>query len=230
MTKYRRSQYVRRTCIRTVFSDVDGTTFALKQLALRRAELEPGLFTAKEAARLSEKPTISPEGDEVKPRFMPTVDNLKFGLKMLVKGHVTEPAVPADDPGWKKLRGALPIRHRIVHPKRASDLRVSDSELTLALEAGIWLAEVFHAALAKSLELLEEEREREMERHRSALAALEAEKTAEEERHATEKAEIQRLREAENQRYAEERQRIKEQADEALRKVNELYGKKVGGE
>ena len=43
------------------------------------------------------------------------------------------------DNGWKCMRHALGIRHRITHPKEPSDLEISDSEMKTIGEAHRWI-------------------------------------------------------------------------------------------
>jgi len=116
-----------RTYLRTFFALVEGTLFGLKQIALKVHEHQP-CFTYAEVSLLKEVTYELGDRGRVreKPRFLDTLNNLRFTVKCFSKAFGFESDSLFDGIGWQRFQRALEIRHQITHPKNASSLVISE--------------------------------------------------------------------------------------------------------
>jgi hypothetical protein len=118
-----------RTYIRSFFAMVEGTSFALKQLALDEHMIKP-CFTQAEIALLREVSyELNRQGDEIiKTKRLDTLANVRFTFKSIIKAFKLDVIIEYDDGGWNSFREALKIRHQITHPKLISELQIADNK------------------------------------------------------------------------------------------------------
>ena len=67
--------------------------------------------------------------------------HLQFAFGMYAKAGGVKYALPKGEAGWEKLRLSIRIRDRITHPKRASDLNVTQDEAKTVMAAYVWIWE-----------------------------------------------------------------------------------------
>ncbi len=68
-----------------------------------------------------------------------------FALNM--RARVTQTQIdPKNDPGWNQFTKATKIRNRITHPKKESDLNVSNDDYSTVVEAIQWFVRYHHRA------------------------------------------------------------------------------------
>jgi hypothetical protein len=71
------------------------------------------------------------------PLRKPFINYTAFILRTLAEESYTEPTFFADN-GWNEFQKAAAVRHRLTHPKRNSDVDVTDDELKSVEEAFRW--------------------------------------------------------------------------------------------
>ncbi len=151
------SQYSRRRHFITTFALMEGLTYGLKQVALemhrelstridKQQSLEkcPQLWERLQP-RLSEEEVvllkeISLEVDQkgslrCQPKHLQFEKNIRFAMAMASKVFGTAFMPNYSGSGWNALKASTKIRNRLVHPKQANDLSVSDKEIETLNEA-----------------------------------------------------------------------------------------------
>lgn len=120
------SNFWLRTHIRAFFALVEGTTFGLKQVALKVHEYRP-CFTEAEVSLLKEVSyELSEQGKvQIRPKYLDTLSNVRFTFEAVKKAFDLEFEITYNDSGWQCFRESLQIRHQVTHPKTASGLAIS---------------------------------------------------------------------------------------------------------
>lgn len=116
-----------RIYVRAFFALVEGTTYSLKQIAIKANDLQP-CFTDAELSLLKEITYELNENGEtrLRSRYLETLSNIRFTFKAIKKVFKMELEINFIDNGWQNFRDSLKIRHQITHPKNAYDLLVSE--------------------------------------------------------------------------------------------------------
>jgi hypothetical protein len=122
-----RSQYTRRTYIRTFFAMIDGLTFQLKQLALERESEGFVIFSASERDQLSEDT-----------KFVRTPENIRLSLDCLARAYGSNFKPAYGNHRWDSLKRAIGMRHHVTHPKKLEDLEISDADMQTMLDGMKW--------------------------------------------------------------------------------------------
>ena len=132
----------RRDFIRSMFACIEGVYWQLKEDLLTDVMLQ---LTDKERRKLSDARTVvGPSGETAqRDNHIPVADTMRLLLKILGR-HLPDSTLKTDGPGWEAFKKCIVLRNRLVHPKSAADLEVSDDELELAERTYRW-------ALATSL-------------------------------------------------------------------------------
>lgn len=132
--------YGRRQYVRTVFAMIEGMVFATKQLA---SSLPETAIDPSEAAMLRGVTyDLDDKGNAVERTARLTLEReIKFAFRTYARCVGLTYEINASGKGWQALIGAKQVRDRLMHPKRADDLKVSDAELTMAKNAGLWFRE-----------------------------------------------------------------------------------------
>lgn len=132
----------RRNVTRATFAFIEGVISFLKKAAIDYAKVMGGVLTDDELTFLTAKnqPFVNGKGEvEYGRRAYPKFESdLKFAFKMFAKalGIPVELDVSLD--GWRQLRDAVSIRHRVTHPKDVADLDISDDENALVAGGLNW--------------------------------------------------------------------------------------------
>lgn len=133
------SSIERRIFVRSVFSCIEAVAFRMKAWALtwETNRLSPAeiMFAKEEGHDLDANGTI-----KMRPARLPFVGNFRFAFAVVAKAaEVNYKLDVVTDDGWRALNDALKVRDRLMHPKRAADLRVSDAEVRDAKTAYEWV-------------------------------------------------------------------------------------------
>ena len=151
------SPRARRSYVRTVLAAIEALTFMLKQKSVESTKSLPRRYTRAEAAMLRDETyAVNGKGDAYAvAKFTPTPESFRFAVKMLTKGFGSGTAIDSSSPGWAALKHAAGVRNRLVHPKAADDLAVSDEELRNVHDAFFWVNDVTMRSLIDAVELLQ---------------------------------------------------------------------------
>jgi hypothetical protein len=137
------TEYFRRQYIRAVFAELEGLTFSIKLLALA-PESSPSFSTAEMALLRGEQYRLSDTGDAlVSPAFLTLSSDMKFAIRSYAKSVGLTYQLPVSEPGWSALLRAKKVRDRLMHPRSANDLQVTDDELECATQASEWFQKKF---------------------------------------------------------------------------------------
>ena len=133
-------QFLRRNLVRIFAAFVEGSSFVLKEIALRLHEPLQEHLSIDELSKLKEMKLDSsgqPALDEhsaPKRRFLPLQDNFKFAVAMFARLCGSKYAVSYSSAGYQAFTRTILVRDRLMHPKAIKDLCVTD-EQALDLQA-----------------------------------------------------------------------------------------------
>jgi len=135
----------RRALVRSIFAFVESMLFAMKQEILKA----PQGFTLGEFTLLRDESYELADNGEVRAKTakLTLKSNLKFTFASWAKATGTTCKLDLSENGWQKFQAAVRVRDRLMHPKRATDLEVSDNEIEGATAAFFW----FHTTFAVSM-------------------------------------------------------------------------------
>jgi len=142
------SQLHRREVIRITFVAVEGLTWLLRE-HVRIASRTMGLLTPTADLALREQTfSITDKGDiieHVRYVTLPTV--IKLTAKQALR---VEPSLEIrfDNNGWENLRTSISTRNRITHPKSATDLAISNDDLSIAESGLTWMLATIDYAMS----------------------------------------------------------------------------------
>ena len=127
------AQYERRIYARVLFAYIEGSIYLLKRVLLKLHEMNPQIafFTDAERSLLLEcsyeiDVRGRPQEKQIK---LKTLSNIVFTLNLYDRVHSGSRGIDKGGDGWRSLSKALLIRHRITHPKRSSDVDITDADL-----------------------------------------------------------------------------------------------------
>ena len=128
-----------RMLIRSLFATIEGVVYCMKQIAFA-ANRADGPLTLDELMICKEiafglKGNGEVDGSSMRLKFEP---NLKFAFAVLAKAFHQTFELDTNCVGWNRLVQSVKVRNRLAHPKRSSDLELSDDELRHAIEAYQW--------------------------------------------------------------------------------------------
>jgi hypothetical protein len=137
------TEYHRRQYVRAVFAQLEGSTFSIKQLALSE---DLSLLTHAEIALLrGELYRLNDAGDAIiSTAFLTLANDMKFAFKVYARTVGLNYELPVREPGWSALLQAKRVRDRLMHPRSAADLSVTDEELGWTTKAGEWFEQKFN--------------------------------------------------------------------------------------
>ena len=144
------TDFNKRVYVRAVFAAIEGDVFGMKRVTLEHSNKVGYTLSSIELGKLSESKTES-NGKTIKPKFLPFGDNIKFTFEVFIKSHgfTFQPNYQHQD--WNCLLKSVEIRHRLMHPKKHSDLIVSQIEMDMILDGSRWYfwhrAELFNQAI-----------------------------------------------------------------------------------
>lgn len=152
-----------RMLIRSMFAAIEGRVYCMKQLAFE-ANRAGGPLTLDELLICKEitfglKSNGEVDGSSMRLKLEP---NLKFAFAVLAKAFHQSFEFDTNCQGWNRMVQSVRVRNRLAHPKRPSDLELTDDELSHAIEAYQWfcrqveaLCEMFCKYVEKSKDYLD---------------------------------------------------------------------------
>jgi hypothetical protein len=128
-----------RMLIRSMFATIEGIVYGMKQLAFA-ANRADGPLTLDELLICKEisfgqKGNGEVDGSSMRLKFE---SNVKFAFAVLAKVFHQSFELNTNCQAWNRLVQSVKVRNRLVHPKRSSDLELTDDELRHAIEAYQW--------------------------------------------------------------------------------------------
>lgn len=128
-----------RMLIRSIFSAIEGIVYSMKQVAASASQKHATL-TIEELTLCYEKTIgLSDKGKvELKKAKLTTLPNLQFAFAVYAKAFFLPFTLDVKCDGWRFLVKSIEIRDRFTHPKRPSDLKITNDELRNALNAYQW--------------------------------------------------------------------------------------------
>jgi hypothetical protein len=134
------SPQLRRQLFRDHFAAMEGTAFGFKEAVLSGYDLKHVELSLAELALTREETYELENGGAalVKSARLRFAPNFLFALRMLAKMLGREWVPPTDDHRWGSLQRAARVRDRLMHPKRLTDLDVTDEDLLALAEGYDW--------------------------------------------------------------------------------------------
>lgn len=137
----RLDQTQRRLIVRSAFAGIEAIVFRFKQLALESQNAST-LTPAERAICAEESYELGSRGQvETRSARLRLLPNLRFAFQIAAKVEQVPFVLDVSGQGWQALRAGLVVRHRLMHPKRIADLRVSDEEAEFSIQAFLWVEE-----------------------------------------------------------------------------------------
>jgi hypothetical protein len=122
------SLHASRSYVRAVFALIEGITYAMKQVAASPF-LMP-LDAAERALLNEESYALDPSGKpQTRSAYLQLLPNVRFAFAAMAKCHGADFIVDVSGSGWQSLQRAIQVRHRLMHPKAATDLELDQREL-----------------------------------------------------------------------------------------------------
>lgn len=133
--------HLRRNAIRAISSGIEGLVSHAKNTVLINANSMPDLYSEFEISALREETySINDNGAiQIKSIYIPLKTSVKLIIKTLDKNQSIKHTATLKHPGWDALLRNVECRNRLMHPKKASDLKVSKRELDDAMRAFHWV-------------------------------------------------------------------------------------------
>ena len=141
------NQFFRRAFIRSLFSSTEGIIWLMKQTCLngkspdgrRRISIADYAMLADQSYDLKNNGETS-----VQTKFLKLPDNLRFTVKIINRLFDSQLDLEVGTVKWDKFRKAIEIRNRITHPRKASEIDISDDEINLCKEVSGWFNDLVH--------------------------------------------------------------------------------------
>lgn len=136
--------FARRTYVRCSFAFIEGHIYWLKDTVrcwLVAHASSPRDVDVNRLAMLQDN--LSKPGRtgklESEPLRLPFLHNCAYVIRTAAECVGVDADVFFSDNGWREVNNAIGIRHRITHPKNASDLEIADNEMETIGEAHRWI-------------------------------------------------------------------------------------------
>lgn len=136
------SPHLRRIFVRTSYSNCEGFVWVMKQLAVRSgASFDPPLTDSERALLNDMMPRLHDSGEVREEKAKVTLaQNVLFLAKVLKRmKDCGEFELQPRSEGWRNFFEGVKVRDRLTHPKRASEMQVSDDEMTMVRDGVLWL-------------------------------------------------------------------------------------------
>jgi hypothetical protein len=137
------SQFIRRCYVRAVFAFLEADLQWLREEALRTL-LNLAVFgrtipVEKVLVLMDQVPKIDNTGKlSLDPARYSFTSYLAFVLRTFAEIHGHDPERLFSDNGWRLMKQALKVRHRITHPKEAEALEIKDEDIAAIRGALAW--------------------------------------------------------------------------------------------
>ncbi len=129
----------------------------MKQVCFSEEFGPSSIFSAGELALLREESyDLDDKGRVItKQSNLQILKNIKFTFEAFSKYFGAGFRLKLDDMGWESFLKAIKIRNRLMHPKSALDLNVSDEEFDIIRRANSWFESNINLALDSASDILE---------------------------------------------------------------------------
>lgn len=129
----------RRLLVRSVYSFVEAMAYRLKQDAVESAP--PGaLSPAEHALCVEQSYDLGANGQpETRRAKLRTLSNLRFAFDVAARAYGSSFALDVSGAEWQALQQGLAVRDRLMHPKLAADLTVTDAEIRTSMKGFHWI-------------------------------------------------------------------------------------------
>ncbi len=129
-------EYAIRQYVRAVFAMIEGTIYVMKQLARNSIEK----LSAAELALIAEELyDLNDKGEPIiRPNYLKLEKNIKFAFSIYAKSVGLTYTLPVHESGWNSLKQSIKLRNRLMHPKKFSDLDVTDDEFNSVVATHEW--------------------------------------------------------------------------------------------
>jgi hypothetical protein len=135
------NQFWRRTIVKNIFAVLEAACFGFKAIAFQRFRHYEIDFSSAEVAILLEHRYMLLDNGEVRTvgnNFQRFIPNLKFAFKCFAKAHGLSYVLDISKVPLKEFEE---LRNRITHPKKLTDLTITDAELTIAYRIWTWFSD-----------------------------------------------------------------------------------------
>lgn len=147
--KFTTHGFAYRTCLRTLFSELEAKMFLFHELLLHMHDKSMLELSTEEILILKEQSCSVGHNGKIytSQKFIPFKDNLLFTLSLSERFLNKDVFRDTTDPKWQDVLALIEIRNRITHPKKMSDLQISDREVKIFDRAQDWLRTAFETML-----------------------------------------------------------------------------------
>jgi len=129
----------RRAYVRSVFAFIEGILHRMKRTAGHLGWPLGNLSIAEMVMIDGTVFDINDKGEvDHKPVFIKFLNNVKFSFRVYSKSIGASFELSLGGDGWQKLRDAVKVRDRLMHPKGTADLNVTDIEVKATKMAFDW--------------------------------------------------------------------------------------------
>jgi hypothetical protein len=131
----------RRSAIRTICAAIEGMVWEYRDNVVWAATEIDVMVDIDRQALFEAMQTIDAQGNlRSQPRFIPTLNLLRF-MARLAERVTSSGKIAFDDNHWGMLNDAVRLRNRITHPKNASDVIITGSDVDRAFTAFNWMCD-----------------------------------------------------------------------------------------
>jgi len=133
-------QVWRRAYIKAIFSTIEATVYYLRRFIKKIQENDDLSLSLTQQKNLDEFYFAKTEKRNYKKKGfrLPFLEKIVFLIELFAYSNYLFIKIDKDNKGWKCLESSLRIRNRITHPKKYSDVFITDKELKLANQAYKW--------------------------------------------------------------------------------------------
>ncbi|WP_448646722.1 hypothetical protein [Pseudomonas mohnii] len=139
------NQVFRRNFVRACWAYIEAVVYGVKETTLCAVNLSATDLPLRDLKFLTGVTYIvsTDGGVKAKAVWCNTEENIRCALRIAADCFDRVARPDFNDVGWCKTKVSVQLRHRLVHPKCVTQLRVSDQEFDDQREAFIWFAGLF---------------------------------------------------------------------------------------
>ena len=145
-----KSQFAKRTYIRSIFSCIEGTIWILKDVCFNAKPMK-----GKRTMSVAEYALLKEESYELRnngetstsSKFLRLPDNIKFTFKTINKLFRSDIDLKIGKKEWTDFLESIEIRNRITHPKKATSFTITDKEITRCKNTSSWFNDLTHESM-----------------------------------------------------------------------------------
>lgn len=148
------TQLERRSLVRASFALVEAYTHMLKSIVnnpadcTKRPNIGERMFLSENTYTIKKNGIVRATDARI-----PLLSNIQFTFRTFCRLRGIDKHLATSESGWRKLTDAVKVRDRLMHPKKNSDLEVSDLELNEVIDAVEWLDKQMKSVLVRALHM-----------------------------------------------------------------------------